>query len=67
MKFSEAKKAKMRRRRQKNIAEETRYVIGRCIERWEYDETIEKGEFVVVQNISGNKLIVKKREIKEKN
>jgi membrane protein implicated in regulation of membrane protease activity len=28
---------------------------------------IEKGEFVVVQNISGNKLIVKKREIKEKN
>ena len=28
---------------------------------------IEKGEFVVVQKISGNKLIVKKREIKEKN
>ena len=42
MKFSKAKKEKMKKRRQATIARASKNSIGLCIERWEYDETIEK-------------------------
>ena len=40
MKFSKAKKAKMRKRRQATIIRNFKDSYHRCIRRWEYDETI---------------------------
>ncbi|MBE5812315.1 MAG: hypothetical protein E7314_01505 [Clostridiales bacterium] len=52
MKFSKEKKAKMRKQRQKKIAERSKYLMGRCIERWEYDETIKMENVHNIQEIN---------------